>query len=50
MWEVQIPRKILKYQHHENPQNNPGNLSEQKIVKMKPRKISDYKVFFVITL
>ena len=27
-WEIKILRKTLKYQHRENPQNNPGNVSE----------------------
>ena len=50
MREIKISRKILKYQHRENPQNNPGNLSEQKMAKVNSRKIFDYKVIFVITL
>ena len=50
VWEIKIPKKILNYQHRENPQNNPRNLSQQKIAKVDSRKISDYKVFFVITL
>ena len=28
MWKIKIPRKILKYQRRENPQNNSGNLSK----------------------
>ena len=48
-WEIKISKRILKYQHRENPQNNPRNLSQQKIAKVNSRKISDYKVFFVIT-
>ena len=28
MWEIKISRKNWKYQHRENPQNDPGNLAE----------------------
>ena len=48
-WEIKISKRILKYQHRENPQNNPRNLSQQKIAKVNSRKVSDYKVFSVIT-
>ena len=48
VWDIKIWRKILKYQHRENPQINPGNLTEQKIAKINSRKISDYKVFLLL--
>ena len=49
LWKIKISRKVLKYQHRENPQNNPRNLSERKIAKINSVNISDYKGFFVIT-
>ena len=50
MWEIKIPRNILKYQRRENLQKTRETYQSKKLLKLIPIKISDYKVFFVITL